>query len=83
MKSKSLTLFIAMIVFVAVAVPVRLAAQGNQKSNHAKFITFDAPGAGHLSYSQGTYPWGINSVGAVIGNYVDTNNVNHGFVRYP
>ena len=30
---------------------------------------------------QGTYPWGINTNGAITGWYVDEANVNHGFVR--
>ena len=80
MKSKSLTLFIALIVFVALAVPVRLAAQDNQKSNHSKFITFDAPGAG-TGAGQGTFPITINTAGAITGFYIDANNVSHGFVR--
>ena len=48
MKPRILTCIIAMTIFAALAVLVRLAAQDNQKSNHSKFITFDAPGAGSL-----------------------------------
>ena len=43
---------------------------------------FDAPGAGAVAGSfQGTYAWSINPAGAAMGEYVDTNNVGHGFVR--
>ena len=46
MKFRILTCIAAMTLFAALAVPVRLAAQGNQKNNYSKFITFNAPGAG-------------------------------------
>ena len=46
------------------------------------FTTFDAPDAGNVPGSdQGTYPFGINTNGAITGWYVDEANVNHGFVR--
>ena len=46
------------------------------------FTTFDAPDAGNVPGSlQGTYPFGINPNGAIMGWYVDVENVNHGFVR--
>ncbi len=45
-------------------------------------ITFDAPGAGTDS-GQGTYPFGITPEGAIIGWYVDGNNVYHGVLRTP
>ena len=46
------------------------------------FTTFDAPHAGNVPGSfQGTYPFGINTTGAITGWYVDEDNVNHGFVR--
>jgi hypothetical protein len=46
------------------------------------FTTFDAPDAGNVSGSfQGTYPFGINTSGAITGWYIDEANVNHGFVR--
>jgi hypothetical protein len=45
------------------------------------FTNFDAPGA---DPSVGcTCPVGINDLGAVVGYYIDTNRVNHGFVRSP
>jgi hypothetical protein len=46
------------------------------------FTTFDAPGAG-TSPGQGTFAFGINPGGAVIGYYIDASNVFHGFVRAP
>jgi hypothetical protein len=42
--------------------------------------TFDAPSAGTGSL-QGTFPFGINSSGAITGWSTDDANVNHGFVR--
>jgi hypothetical protein len=46
------------------------------------FTTFDAPHAGNVPGSfQGTYPFGLNTNGAITGWYVDEANVNHGFVR--
>jgi hypothetical protein len=44
------------------------------------FTTYDAPGAG-TGPLQGTYPFGINTAGAISGWYVDASDVNHGFVR--
>lgn len=43
-------------------------------------ITFDVPEAG-TGPGQGTTPGGIDPSGAIIGNYVDAGNVNHGFLR--
>jgi hypothetical protein len=49
-----------------------------------EFIAFDAPGAGKTAGSgQGTFPKSINKAGAITGHYIDSNNVNHGFVRSP
>ena len=45
-------------------------------------ITFDAPGAVSAP-DQGTFSAQINNLGLIVGNYVDANGVNHGFVRYP
>jgi hypothetical protein len=44
--------------------------------------TFDAPGAG-TGASQGTQVRGINAGGVITGYYVDSSNVNHGFIRTP
>jgi hypothetical protein len=30
-----------------------------------------------------TYPWRINDAGAITGNYVDSNDLTHGFIRSP
>jgi len=49
-----------------------------------RVLTFDAPGADTKpGDNNGTYPTGINAWGAVTGNYIDTNNVYHGFLRSP
>ena len=48
----------------------------------SRFITFDAPGAGTAA-DQGTFPEQISNSGLIVGNYVDGNGVNHGFVREP
>jgi hypothetical protein len=46
------------------------------------FRTFEAPGADTTKGSfNGTFPSAINVVGAITGNYIDANNVSHGFVR--
>lgn len=50
--------------------------------DRTQIITFDAPGAG-TGAGQGTYVSGISAGGAIAGNYVDGNNVNHGFLRTP
>jgi hypothetical protein len=47
---------------------------------HSSIIKFNAPGAGR-SPGQGTYPSDVNSAGEITGSYVDTKNVNHGFLR--
>ena len=44
--------------------------------------TFDVPGAG-TGPGQGTFALGINPSGEIEGYYVDSNNVNHGFLRTP
>jgi hypothetical protein len=41
---------------------------------------FDAPHAG-TGFNQGTLPWDINPDGTTTGWYVDSADVNHGFVR--
>src|SRR5215467_1437232 len=45
-----------------------------------EFITFDAPGAG-TGPGQGTLRQQITAAGTIVGNYVDSNYVTHGFVR--
>jgi predicted membrane protein len=45
-------------------------------ADRGTYIPFDAPGA-----AQGTFAVAINSQGAIVGYYYDTNLVAHGFVR--
>jgi hypothetical protein len=53
-------------------------------SPDGKFTTFDAPGADLTPGNfNGTFPSTINLFGAITGNYVDVNNVSHGFVAVP
>ncbi len=42
--------------------------------------TFDDPKAGTGS-DQGTYVFGINPEGTITGQYTDSGNTNHGYVR--
>lgn len=44
------------------------------------FTFFDEPNAGTAN-NQGTFPIAINSSGAVVGSYIDSQNIRHGFVR--
>ena len=44
--------------------------------------TFDFPGAGTGPF-QGTVPLCNNPAGAIIGYYIDSSDVNHGFLRTP
>jgi hypothetical protein len=51
---------------------------------NGSFSTIDAPGADHTPQSaNGTFPLSINDLGVVTGNYVDVNDVSHGFVWRP
>jgi len=48
------------------------------------FISFEAPGAGiGAGLDQGTVAYSINDVGAIAGQFEDSSNVFHGFVRQP
>jgi hypothetical protein len=53
-------------------------AHGHERIPNGKTMEFDVPGA-----SRGTYPSGNNPAGVVMGNYVDANGVNHGFLWMP
>jgi hypothetical protein len=64
----------------ALVIPPRIAAQNDRDGKHAKFITFDAPGAG-TGEGQGTSPVSIIARGAIMGFYLDASNVSHGFLR--
>jgi hypothetical protein len=47
-----------------------------------EFISFDVPGASSAAGSfDGTFPSSINSGGTVTGNYIDSKDLNHGFLR--
>src|SRR6266853_2471644 len=80
MEFRALTFLTTVILSGVLTIPVRLAAQ-----NPGSEITiFDAPGASSAAGSgNGTLPRSINAGGAIIGNYTDANNVNHGFLRTP
>jgi hypothetical protein len=71
MKSR---MWIPLVIGVFLALGLALAASAQQRP---RFITFDPSG------SQGTYPSGISDVGVITGDYYDSNNVSHGFVRTP
>lgn len=45
-------------------------------------MTFDVSGGGTGAF-QGTSPEENNDAGLIVGNYMDGNSVNHGFVRTP
>jgi len=80
MKFGTLTFLTTVIVFGVLPIPVRLAAQNAS----SEIINFDAPGAGKTAGSgQGTFPRSISDAGAITGHYIDSNNVNHGFLRSP
>lgn len=49
----------------------------------AAIITFDAPGAGTTAPPQGTTPAAINPAGVITGNYFDSGNHIHCFLRAP
>jgi hypothetical protein len=57
---------------------------GFLRNPDGKIISFDAPGAG-LGYGldQGTVALSINDLGVIAGQYQDSNNTWHGFLRYP
>ena len=55
--------------------------QAQAQGKH-KIIEFEAPGAG-TGPSQGTVPVSIDSAMNIVGVCWDSNNVGHGFLRYP
>ncbi len=65
--------FVMFVVFACFASAPWLQAQG-------EFTSFDAPGAG-TGPGQGTGPNQMTAAGTIVGNYVDSNFVTHGFVR--
>ena len=65
------------------ALCLALCALGLSATAHAqKIITFNAPGAG-TGVFQGTYGSAVNLFGSITGNYIDSSNVYHGFLRAP
>ena len=71
MKSR---MWSSLVVGVFLGLGLALAASAQQRP---RFITFDPSG------SQGTYPAAISDAGVITGDYYDSNNVSHGFVRTP
>src|SRR5579864_2696919 len=65
--------FLIFVFFVCLVSVPRLDAQD-------EFISFDAPGVG-TAPGQGTLPQQMTAAGTIVGNYVDSNFVTHGFVR--
>jgi hypothetical protein len=57
------------------------AAQVQTQKAH-KVYKINVPGAGN-SQGQGTIPFGILADDWIIGSYIDSSNVNHGFLRNP
>jgi hypothetical protein len=59
-------------------------SHGFLRAPDGTFTEFDAPGAGAVgAFAEGTYPVAIDRAGIVTGNYVDDNDVSHGFLRAP
>ena len=57
---------------------------GYVRSAKGDFTTFDAPGAGNATDSfQGTQATANNPSGKITGSYVDSGNLQHGFLRTP
>ena len=57
---------------------------GFVRAPDGQISTFDVPRAGtDGSQGQGTYAEAINDAGAVTGEYIDSNDVQHGFVCAP
>ena len=57
---------------------------GSLRDRDGNFTTFDAPGAGNATDSyQGTLATANNPSGKITGSYVDSGNLQHGFLRTP
>ena len=57
-------------------------SHGFLRSPEGEFITFDAPGARSAAGSfDGTFPSSINNGGTITGNFIDSKDLNHGFLR--
>jgi hypothetical protein len=54
------------------------------RTPNGQYISFDAPGAGlGAGLDQGTVAYSINDLGVIAGQFEDSSNVYHGFVRFP
>ena len=84
MKTCKPVLFAAMTLFATLAIMVQTSAQSQMITSHAtaksKIITFNAPGAG-TGRGQGTFAGAVNLLGWIVGNYKDSTNRSHGFLR--
>ena len=59
-------------------------SHGFLRSPEGEFITLDAPGARSAAGSfDGTFPSSINNSGTITGNFIDSQDLNHGFLRSP
>ncbi len=59
-------------------------SHGFLRSPEGKFSTLDAPGASSAVGSfDGTFPSSINYGGTITGNFIDSKDLNHGFIRSP
>src|SRR5579863_4075610 len=78
MKFGRSTFLTTVILFCALPIPVRLAAQ----TVSSEIISFDAPGAISVAVAfDGTFPGSINNEGTITGIYIDANSLYHGFLR--
>lgn len=63
-------------------IDVNNVSHGFLRNPKSDFITFDAPGARSAAGTfDGSFPSGINKGGAITGNFIDSNGLNHGFLR--
>ena len=59
-------------------------SHGFLRSSGGKFFVFEVPGAGTTEGSGGgTFSSNISDGGTITGRYIDTHDVNHGFLRIP
>lgn len=59
-------------------------SHGFLRSPEGRLMTVDAPGASSAAGTfDGTFPTGINDGGTVAGNYIDSKDLVHGFLRSP
>jgi hypothetical protein len=62
----------------------RNVSHGFLHSPEGAFITLDVPGASSAAGSfDGTFPSSINNSGTITGNFIDSRDLNHGFLRSP